>query len=107
LRQLLGTIELINKNLNHRLKIAGGLITMYDRRERLSREVTKNVRRHFPHHVYAAEIPRSVALAESPSFGKPVILYDPYSAGARAYEELAREIIGQEIEEMSREFTQM
>lgn len=96
LGQLLGTIELINQNLNHKLKIAGGVITMYDKRERLSREVSKNVRRHFPHHVYEIEIPRSIALAEAPSFGKPVILYDPYSPGAKAYEQLAREIISQE-----------
>ncbi len=99
LGQLLGTIDLINQNLNlpsGKIKIAGGLITMYDKRERLSREVEKEVRRHFPYYVYETVIPRSIALAEAPSFGKPVILYDPDSPGARAYEKLAREIIEQE-----------
>lgn len=100
LGQLLGTIDLINNNLNlpgGKIKIAGGLITMYDKRERLSREIEKEVRRHFPHYVYETVIPRSIALAEAPSFGKPVILYDPDSSGAQAYEKLAREIIHQEI----------
>ena len=99
LKQLLETIALINANLslpNGGLKIAGALITMYDRRERHSREVAKEVRRHFPHYVYDTEIPRCVSLAESPSFGKPVILYNPYSQGAQAYERLAREMMRQE-----------
>lgn len=97
LGQLLETIELINKNLSQRLKVAGGLLTMYDKREHLSREVAKNVRLHFPYYVYETEIPRCVALAEAPSFGKPIILYNPNSAGAKAYEKLAREILGREI----------
>ncbi len=96
LGQLLETIELVNKNLGQRLKVAGGLLTMYDKREHLSREVAKNVRLHFPYYVYETEIPRCVALAEAPSFGKPIILYNPNSQGAKAYERLAREIIEQE-----------
>ncbi len=96
LGQLLQTIDLINKNLGRDLKIAGALITMYDAREHLSREVSKEVRRHFSGHVYDVEIPRSIALAEAPSFGKPIALYAPDVSGARAYERLAREIIAQE-----------
>ncbi len=91
LGQLLQTINLIGRNLNHELKVAGAVLTMYDKRERLSREVAKEMRRHFPHRVFETEIPRSVALAEAPSFGKPIILYSPGSSGARAYERLAGE----------------
>ena len=94
--QLLETIALINNNLRHPLRIAGALITMYDKREHLSREVSKNIRRHFPHHVFEVEIPRAVALAEAPSFSKPIILYRPDSLGALAYERLAKEVMAQE-----------
>lgn len=96
LGQLLHTIDLINTNLNARVGVLGALLTMYNKRETLSREVAKEVRRHFPYRVFDVEIPRSIALAEAPSFAKPIILYDPTSAGARAYEALAREIINQE-----------
>lgn len=95
LSQLLETIDLIRNNLGHPLKVAGALLTMYDRRERLSREVAREIRRRFPYHVYEVEIPRSVGLAEAPSFKKPIMLYAPQSAGALAYERLAKEIIGQ------------
>ncbi len=96
LGQLLDTINLINKNLGREIKVAGALLTMYDKREKLSREVAKNVRIHFPYYVYEVEIPRCVALAEAPSFSKPIIFYNPQSTGARAYEKLAREIIEKE-----------
>ncbi len=96
LGQLLETIELIRNNLQHPLKVTGAVITMYDKREHLSREVSKNIRRHFPHHVFDVEVPRAVALAEAPSFSKPIMLYRPDSPGARAYERLAHEIIAQE-----------
>ncbi|HVM76955.1 MAG TPA: ParA family protein [Candidatus Paceibacterota bacterium] len=94
--QLLETVELIRTNLRHPIRVAGALITMYDKRERLSRDVSKNIRQHFPHRVFDVEIPRAVALAEAPSFGKPIVLYRPDSPGAIAYERLAREIIEQE-----------
>lgn len=93
LTQLLQTIELIKTNLEHPLIVTGALLTMYDKRERLSREVAKEIRRRFPHHVFDVEIPRSVSLAEAPSFKKPIVLYAPQSAGALAYERLAREIV--------------
>lgn len=96
LGQLLETINLVKNNLRHPLSVAGALVTMYDKREHLSREVAKNLRRHFPHPVFETEIPRSVALAEAPSFSKPVLLYRPDSPGALAYHRLAEEIIKQE-----------
>ena len=96
LSQLLETIDLINKNLGKNIRIAGALITMYDAREHLSREVAKEVRRHFSGHVYDVEVPRTIALAEAPSFSKPIALYAADSPGARAYARLAREVLAQE-----------
>ncbi|MGC9046620.1 MAG: ParA family protein [Minisyncoccia bacterium] len=95
LSQLLEIIDLIRNNLGHNLKVSGALLTMYDKRERLSREVAKEVRRRFPYNVFDIEIPKSIALAEAPSFQKPVVLYAPQSIGALAYEKLAQEIINQ------------
>lgn len=99
LGQLLQTIELVRTNLDHPLKVAGALLTMYDKREKLSREIARQVRRRFPYPVYDVEIPRSVSLAEAPSFKKPIMLYAPQSSGALAYERLAREIIEEKKEE--------
>lgn len=99
--QLLETIELVKNNLKHNIKVAGALVTMYDRRERLSREVAKNLRRHFPHRVFDTEVPRSIALAEAPSFSKPIMLHSPNSPGAYAYRKLAEEIIRQEADFVS------
>jgi len=98
LSQLLETVALIQTNLNHPIKVAGALITMYDRRERLSRDVEKNLRRYFPHPVFETLIPRAVALAEAPSFGKTILEHDPASPGAQAYRRLAEEIVGKEIQ---------
>jgi len=91
--QLLNTVHLIRENLGHPLKISGALLTMYDKREKLSRDIAREIRKRFPYKVYDVEIPRSVALAESPRFQKPIMLYAPQSPGAVAYEELAKEII--------------
>ena len=66
---------------------------MYNKKELISRDVAREIRQHFPHKVFETEIPRSVSLAEAPSFSMPVILYNPNSTGAKAYELLAREII--------------
>jgi len=96
LGQLLETIDLIRNNLGHEIRISGALITMYNKRERLSRDVAKNLRDHFPHRVFAVEIPRSIALAEAPSYAKPIPLYRPDSNGAEAYRKLAQEIIAEE-----------
>jgi chromosome partitioning protein len=94
--QLLHSLELIEKNLGHRLTVSGALLTMYNKQERLSREIAQNLRRNFPYPVYGVEIPRSIALAEAPSFAKPVVLYRPESPGAIAYELLAKEVMAQE-----------
>lgn len=94
--QLLETVELIRANLQHPLRVSGALITMYNRREHLSREVAENLRRHFPHRVFEVEIPRSIALAEAPSYGMPILLYRPDSPGAVAYKRLAEEIMSEE-----------
>lgn len=97
LDQLLDTIKLIRENLGHPLKVTGALLTMYDKRERLSREVAREIRKRFPYHVFEVEIPRSVSLAEAPRFKKPIMLFAPQSSGAFAYERLAREIIGEPL----------
>lgn len=96
LGQLLDMIKLVQNNLKHSVQVSGALITMFDENDTLSHEVANEVREHFPHHVYRTQIPRSVPLAEAPSFSKPVSLYRPESLGALAYKELAREIIDQE-----------
>lgn len=96
LSQLLSTVEMIENNLGHNLKITGALITMHDRWGKLSQEVAQNLRKNFPYNVFETEIPRSVHLAEASSFGKPVALYAPYSTGAEAYYRLAEEVIFQE-----------
>lgn len=92
LGHLAHTIELVKRNLNPRLVIRGVLLTMFDARTNLSREVEQEVRSHFPN-TFQAVIPRSVRLAEAPSHGAPIQQYDPTSAGARAYEQLAQEFI--------------
>lgn len=93
LSQLLETVNLVKNNLGHDIGTVTALLTMYDKRERLSREIAREIRKRFPEYVYEVEIPRSVALAEAPSFQKPIMLYAPQSPGAVAYERLAREII--------------
>ncbi len=97
LGQILETVDLLNNNLNKNLRVAGALLTMYDTREQLSREVSRELRKHFLGHVYEVEIPRAISLAEAPSFSKPICLYDAESVGAKAYERLARELISQEL----------
>ncbi len=93
LSQLLNTINLVKENLQPDLKIMGALLTMYDKRNRLSRQVIREVQDHFPGHVFDSIIPRSVRLAEAPGFGKSILNFDALSKGARAYKNLAREII--------------
>lgn len=96
LGQLLETIALVKDNLNPNLEIEGILLTMQDKRVRLSEQVISEVRDYFKGRVYDTNIPRNVRLSEAPSFGKPVILYDPRSAGAKAYMKLAKEVAGHE-----------
>ncbi len=91
--QLVRTIRLIQENLNPALTIDGVLLTMFDARLNLSRQVAADVRSHFGTVVFNNVIPRNVRLAEAPSFGKPIILYDLASVGAQAYMGVAREMI--------------
>ena len=93
LGQLINTIELVKENLQPNLKIGGILLTMYDRRNRLSRQVVKEVREFFSGYVFDSVIPRTVRLAEAPSFGKSIFHFDGFNKGARAYRQLAEEVI--------------
>ena len=90
--QLLMTFELVKKRLNDRLEVFGVVLTMYDQRNRLSRQVKNEVRKAFPDKLFETIIPRNVRLSEAPSFGKPVITYDIKSKGAEAYMALASEV---------------
>jgi chromosome partitioning protein len=92
LRSLLETLTAIREQLNPELAIEGILLTMFDARNRLSQQITDEVRQFFPHNVFDVVIPRNVRLTESPSHGLPVILYDPSCRGAQSYVELAREV---------------
>jgi len=90
---LLETIGLIRQRLNTRLRLAGVLLTMFDTRNSLCHQVAAEVQGHFPEQVYKTIIPRNVRLSEAPSHGLPVARYDPLSRGARAYADLATEIL--------------
>jgi chromosome partitioning protein len=100
LGQLLHTIRLVQKSLNRELQIEGVLMTMYDSRLRLSQEVSDQVRSHFKDKVYKTVVRRNVRLGESPSFGKPIILYDASSAGAHDYMDLVGEILSNDSQEI-------
>ena len=91
--QLLNTVHLVQKGLNEGLVIDGVLLTMYDARLNLSRQVAADAREYFSAGVFETMIPRNVRLAEAPSFGKPIILYDVASVGAQAYVKVAEELM--------------
>jgi chromosome partitioning protein len=93
LSQLLNTVKLVQQNFNPSLAIDGVLLTMYDSRLNLSRQVALEAQEYFAGKVFRTVIPRNVRLAEAPSFGKPIILYDVQSVGARCYLALAQELI--------------
>lgn len=93
LGQLLNTIKIVRQHLNPELEIEGVLLTMFDARLRLSNQVAEEVRRYFGEKVFHTIVQRNVRISEAPSFGKPVILYDASSMGARNYISLAREIL--------------
>jgi chromosome partitioning protein len=92
LGQLLNTISAVKNHLNSELGIEGVVMTMYDPRVNLADQVVSNVKTHFSERVYSTVIPRNIKLSEAPSFGKPAILYDINSTGAKAYLKLAQEI---------------
>ena len=93
LSQLLNTVHLVQQGVNPKLGIEGVLLTMYDTRLNLSRQVATDAREYFGAKVFASGVPRNIRLAEAPSFGKPIILYDVASVGAQAYLEVAKELL--------------
>ena len=96
LTQLMKTIEMVRQSLNPSLEIQGLVLTMYDRRSALSGQVAADVRAHFGDTVYEAVIPRNVRVAEAPSYGKPVLIYDLKCTGSQAYLQLAKEVVSRE-----------
>jgi chromosome partitioning protein len=93
LSQLTNTVKQVKKYLNSNLDIEGVLLTMFDARTNLSIQVVEEVKKYFPKKVYKTVIPRNIRLSEAPSFGQPIIFYDPKSRGAECYLELANEVI--------------
>ncbi len=96
LSHLLKTITIVRRNLNRELAIKGIVLTMYDKRNRLSSQVVKEVRKHFLDKVFYTVIPRNIRIAEAPSFGKPILAYDINSSGAQAYLKLVKEFLKKE-----------
>lgn len=92
LGQLLQTIGLIQEHLKPDLSVLGAVITMFDKRTKLSEDVLNELYKYFPNNIFRAVIPRTVRLAEAPSFGQSILQYEPAGKGAKAYEKLAREI---------------
>lgn len=99
LDQLLNTVKLVKENLGQDLKITGALLTMYNRNNRISREVAKEIRRNFPGYVFDTVIPRQVSLAEAPRYGKTILQYAPTSSAAQSYRELAQELLNRDIQD--------
>jgi chromosome partitioning protein len=93
LSQLLNTVRIVQRNLNPSLQIEGVLLTMFDQRLNLSKQVAEEAKEYFGDKVFRTVIPRNVRIAEAPSFGKPIVLYDIVSVGAKGYLSLAREVI--------------
>ncbi len=93
LSQLIHTVNLVKERLNPELDMEGVVFTMYDSRTNLSMQVVENVKNHLNQNVYNTVIPRNIRLAEAPSYGEPITIYDPKSAGAEAYMNLADEVI--------------
>ena len=96
LTQLIKTLDLVQHNFNQDIKLQGILLTMYDKRNKLSEMVSNDVKKHFGDKVFKTIIPRNVRVSEAPSFGQPVLMYDKSCPGSQAYAALAGEIINQE-----------
>jgi chromosome partitioning protein len=94
LTRLMQTVEMVRKSLNTSLTIEGIILTLFDGRNNLHRQVADEIRKHFFGKVFRTVIPRNIKLAEAPSHGAPVLMYDVASTGAQAYLELAKEILG-------------
>ena len=93
LAQLLNTVRLVRSSLNTKLELIGVLLTMFDSRANLHKQVSTEIRKHFGDQVFETIIPRNIKLSECPSFGKPIILYDIESKGSEAYLSLAKEFL--------------
>ncbi len=102
--QLMETVDKVKEGLSHNLGIEGILLTMYDERTNLTRQVADDLKDFFTDQVFKTVIPRSIRLAEAPSYGKPILMYDPRSRGAESYIRLAKEIL--EHEQRNRQATQ-
>ena len=89
----MNTVELVRKHMNKDFKVEGALLTMYDARTNLSLQVVENVKDNLKQNVYKTIIPRNIRLAEAPSYGKPINLYDTKSTGAESYRLLAQEVM--------------
>lgn len=96
LSQLLNTVRIVQRNLNPGLQIEGVLLTMYDSRLNLSRQVAEEAKEYFGAKVFRTAIPRNVRIAEAPSFGEPIVLYDIVSVGAKSYLALAQEVVARQ-----------
>lgn len=103
LAQLMNTVRLIRSSLNPNLTMEGILLTMFDSRVSLHKQVSEEIRNHFTDDVFETVIPRNVKLSESPSFGKPVILYDIESTGSKAYLSLAKELLLRERTKLAKD----
>ena len=93
LGQLINTVNLIKKKINTELEIEGIVLTMYESRRKLSKEVADEVKKHFKDKVYSTMIPRNVRLSEAPSHGLPIVIYDKNSIGTKSYNDLARLVL--------------
>ncbi|MFH1078307.1 MAG: AAA family ATPase [Patescibacteria group bacterium] len=98
LGQLLETVKLVKENLRPEIEVLGAVLTMYDGRTKLSDDVMQELYKYFPNNIFRSVIPRNVRLAEAPSFGRSIVLFDGSSKGAKAYERLAREILDTEMQ---------
>ena len=99
LSRLLQTLSLIRRSLNPSLSIKGAILTMFDKRNKLSRQVVKEVENNFPGYVFKTIIPRNVRLSEAPSYGKTILDFARFSKGAKAYDNLAKELISLDVQE--------
>lgn len=101
LGQLLETVSLVRERIRPEVDVLGAVLTMYDNRTKLSDDVMQELYKFFPNNIFRSVIPRSVRLAEAPSFGRSIVMFDATSKGAKAYERLAREILDTEMQRLA------
>lgn len=101
LGQLLETVNLVRDRIKPEIEVLGAVLTMYDSRTKLSDDVLQELYKYFPQNIFRSVIPRSVRLAEAPSFGRSIVMFDSSSKGAKAYERLAREVLDTEIDRVA------